>query len=166
MPEQAGKLAQAIYLSDMGVWFNELLAANFPKPVVKEILKTEGYLSKEELRERIKHMLADTRKLEYVIDLMQSMNPYDPRKAGVDNDLEQYAKIDKLPLEKVEAPTLVIHGTADADVKFEQARYAAEAIPGAEHYWIEGGTHLAFFVSDEAEEAQWAAADFLRRHLA
>ncbi len=165
MPEQIGKFTQAIVLSNPGLWLAELIAVNFPKPVLKQILKTEGYLTKGELKERVSHILKDSDKLEFAVDLLGTMNPYKPRKEGTEIDLEEGAKIDKLPLENVRAQSLIIHSMKDADVKFSDAEYAAATIPNAEHFWIEGGTHLGFWLSDQAEEVQVLAVDFLKKHL-
>lgn len=166
MPEKAGIVAQAIFLSNPGLWLDELLMMNFPKPVLKKILETEGLLSKDELKERVSHVLADPKKLEFAVDFFKTANPYKPRKEGTDIDLQEGEKIDKLPLENVKCPSLVIHGKKDADVKFSDGEYAASTIPVAEHYWIEAGTHFCFWLSDQAEEAQKIAVDFLRRHMA
>ena len=165
MPEQAGKLVQAVFMSNPGLWFEELITVNFPKPVLKLILKTGGYLTKEELKERVSDVLKDSQKLEFAVDLFRTMNPYKLRKEGTEIDFEEGAKIDKLPLEKVKAPSLIIHSKKDADVKFSDGEYAASTIPNAEHFWIEGGTHLGFWLSDQAEEAQVLAVDFLKKHL-
>ncbi|RLC68279.1 MAG: alpha/beta hydrolase [Chloroflexi bacterium] len=165
MPEKAGKVTQALFMSNPGIWFSELLAVNFPKPIIKQILKTEGYLTTKQLKDRVSHILEDTGKLEFAVDFFRTMNPYKPRKEGTDIDIEQGAKIDKLPLERVKAPTLVIHGEKDADVKFSDGEYAAATIPNAEHFWIEEGTHLGFWLSDQAEEVQGLAVDFLNKHL-
>jgi pimeloyl-ACP methyl ester carboxylesterase len=165
MPEKAGKVAQALFMSNPGLWFDELLAVNFPKPIIQEVLKTEGFLSKEQLKERVTHVLEDTGRLEFAVDFFKTMNPYSLRKEGTETDLEEGAKIDKLPLEKVRAPSLIIHGKKDADVKFGDGEYAASTIPNAEHFWIEEGTHLGFLLSDQAEEAQALAVDFLKKHL-
>ena len=40
-----------------------------------------------------------------------------------------------------------------------------ETIPGAEHLWIEDGTHLAFWTSDQAYECQETAVKFLKKYL-
>lgn len=166
LPEKAGKVAQAIFMSSPGLWLDELLMMNYPKPILKEILKTSGLLTKEELKERVSSILKDTRKLEFAVDFFKTANPYKLRKEGTEIDLEEGVKIDKLPLENVKCPTLVIHGKKDADVKFSDGEYAASTIPGAEHFWMETGTHFGFWLSDEAEEAQRVAVDFMRKHLA
>lgn len=165
MPKQAGKIAQAIFMSDSGLWFDQLLAENFPGPILQQIIKTESSLTKEEVRERVKHILADPRKLEYAIGFFRTMNPYSLRKEGVENDLAQCAKIDKLPLGKIKCPALILHGTRDADVHFADGVYAAETIPCAEHFWIDHGSHLGFLLSDQAEEAQQIAIAFFKKHL-
>jgi len=165
MPEKAGKAVQALFMSNPGLWFDELLAVNFPKPIIEEILKTEGFLTKEQLKERVTNILEDTGKLEFAMDFFKTMNPYSLRKEGTEIDIDEGAKIDKLPLGKVRAPSLIIHGKKDADVKFGDGEYAASTIPNAEHFWIEEGTHLGFWLSDQAEEAQALAVDFLKKHL-
>jgi pimeloyl-ACP methyl ester carboxylesterase len=50
-------------------------------------------------------------------------------------------------LERVRAPTLVIHGTHDRRVSFEAARYLAEHIPGARLYPFERRGHLPIFTA-------------------
>ena len=95
---------------------------------------------------------------------MNTMYPYKPRKVGTENDMEQYRKLTHLPLEKVRCPSLVIHGTHDADVKFYDGVYAYEHIRCCERYWIEEGSHLGFWLSPNAQEAQEMAAKFLNKH--
>jgi len=70
-----------------------------------------------------------------------------------------------LPVEEITCPTLVVHGTHDADVKFYDGVYAYEHIPGAERFWIEEGSHLCFWINPKSKEAQAYALDFLKRHM-
>ncbi len=48
-------------------------------------------------------------------------------------------------LARVQAPTLVTHGTHDRRVSLEAARYLAESIPGAQLHLFEGRGHLPIF---------------------
>jgi len=164
MPDQAGRVPQALFLSDPGLKFSLMLGDLFPGSVVKEIIQTEGRLSKAEMMARVGHIMGDEKKVDYVLKLFHSMYPYSRRKEGTENDLLNYSRISALPVEQIKAPALIIHGTADADVDFGDGLYAAGAIQGAEHFWIEKGTHLCFWVSPEAKEAQQAAIDFLRKN--
>jgi pimeloyl-ACP methyl ester carboxylesterase len=70
--------------------------------------------------------------------------PYSERKKGNVNDMEEFLKSTHLPLEQIRCPSLIIHGTHDADVKFFDGVY--EHIPGAERYWIEEGDHTGFWL--------------------
>jgi class 3 adenylate cyclase/pimeloyl-ACP methyl ester carboxylesterase len=50
-------------------------------------------------------------------------------------------------LEQVRVPTLVVHGTADLRVSFEEGRYLAAHIPEAQLYPFEGLGHLPIFTA-------------------
>jgi len=62
-------------------------------------------------------------------------------------------------LGRIEAPTLVVHGTADEMVPVENAEMIAGLIPGAHLVLLEGDGHLFFW-----EEPERAAA-LVREHL-
>ncbi len=165
MPDQAGKVEQALFLSDFGERLVHALMAHFPGLVISDLLGTEGYLTSKEQHERVKQVVADPEKLRVVKVICNSMNPYRLRKAGVDNDLIQLAAIDNLPLSEIKAPSLIIHGTADADVQFRDGDHAASTIAAAQHLWINRGTHLCFWLSPQATEAQEQAVAFVKAHM-
>ena len=78
----------------------------------------------------------------------------DPRRAGVDNDAAQISNLPNYPLERIDIPTLIVHGEADATVSYAHARAAADAIPG---------THETLFADGRAVNA---IAAFLAEHTA
>ena len=67
-----------------------------------------------------------------------------------------------LEVERICCPSLILHGTYDADVKFYDGVYAYEHIAGAERFWIEEGSHLGFWISPNALAAQEAAGRSLK----
>ena len=73
------------------------------------------------------------------------------------------AAIERLPFERVQCPTLVAHGTADADVPFADGEAAAREIPNAHLHRVEGGWHV-LNLGDGAAEFERAQVDFLRKH--
>jgi pimeloyl-ACP methyl ester carboxylesterase len=75
-----------------------------------------------------------------------------------------YRELTHLPVEKISRPTLVVHGTHDADVKLYDGVYVHEHVPDSERFWIEEGSHLGFWLSPHYGQAQQAARDFLARH--
>ena len=67
------------------------------------------------------------------------------RLPGTLNDMEQFSAISRLPLDRINAPILVIHGTADRVVPFAHAKRVADEAPNAELFAIEGGEHVSIF---------------------
>ena len=64
---------------------------------------------------------------------------------GTDNDIFQTRCDMPLPLEQIVAPTLVVHGTNDSVVPYEQAESLVSRVPGAQLLAIEGGEHVSIF---------------------
>lgn len=89
--------------------------------------------------------------------------PYEKRMPGTRND-EVQVRTMTLPLDRITTPALIIHGTRDGDVPFEDGVTAAARIPGALHYWMSDDDHLGFWLSPHAAVAQGAVRDFLREH--
>jgi 3-oxoadipate enol-lactonase len=69
-----------------------------------------------------------------------------------------YDRLDQLPM-----PTLVLHGTADMLVGFENAKRMARRIPHAELKEISGAGH--FFTSEQPELTSRLILEFLRTHF-
>jgi pimeloyl-ACP methyl ester carboxylesterase len=67
------------------------------------------------------------------------------RLPGTQNDVAQSRLPFAYPLERIAAPMLVVHGTADRVVPFAQAASLAGRAPGAELLAIENGEHVAIF---------------------
>jgi len=67
------------------------------------------------------------------------------RMPGTDNDIKQSRRPFAYLVERISAPALVVHGTADKAVPFAQAISLAARIPGAELLSIEDGGHVSIF---------------------
>ncbi|MDD5561727.1 MAG: alpha/beta hydrolase [Candidatus Omnitrophica bacterium] len=164
MPDTAGFFVQLLFLSPLGQKLNKILSDKNPAMFLQQLYQSEAYFTKEQLKKHVDFALKSPGGLDFVKAFMDTMYPYDVRKPGTENDMEQYRKLTHLPVEKIKCPSLVIHGTHDADVKFYDGVYAYEHIPGAERYWIEEGSHLGFWLSPHAQTAQEIAGDFLDRN--
>jgi len=75
--------------------------------------------------------------------------------------LMTFNSYDRLP--DVKVPTLVIAGTEDRSMPYENSKLLASRIPNAELATIENGGH-GLFISDPTEEVSKIVLDFLRRH--
>jgi pimeloyl-ACP methyl ester carboxylesterase len=164
MPETAGPVTEALTMSPLGMRFLGMIARRKPAWLLREVLQDTGYYTKQQLRAHIKASLDSPQDLAFVRGLMGSMNPYTPRRPGFENEARLFGSLARMPVERIRCPSLIIHGTHDADVKFYDGVYAYEHIPGAQRIWIEEGSHLAFWLGAAAPGAQTAAREFLNRH--
>lgn len=163
MPEQAGKLAQALYMTSIGLWITRKCMVYFPKAVIKNLIQTEGYLDPRRVDMRVNEILNSREKLEIVAGLMKCMADYPSRKTGTMNDMAVGAKTTWYNFSDITCPALIIHGTHDADVKFFNGVFAYERLASSikERFWIEYGTHFGFFFADQASAAQLKFREFL-----
>jgi pimeloyl-ACP methyl ester carboxylesterase len=145
-----------------GNWVMRFLASHAPKTTVSATLGAEGDLSKKELGALVSEALDHANERNVVLTMAEVVGDYSHRREGVDNDWERFGQIDSLELERIEAPTLLVHGSADTDVPPEHSDHAVAAIPGAEHLVMDRGTHLALWVHPEATKAQGRAIEKLR----
>jgi pimeloyl-ACP methyl ester carboxylesterase len=76
------------------------------------------------------------------------------RLPGTDNDIK-ITQTTTYPLEEIEVPALIVHGTGDRLVPFTQhGKSLAARIPGAKLLAIEGGEHMAIFTHRDEVRAQ------------
>ncbi|HWE89781.1 MAG TPA: alpha/beta hydrolase [Pseudonocardiaceae bacterium] len=163
MPETAGRFAQAMFLSHRGQQLTQLIARRWPAWLLRQTFQGTAHYTARQLAEHMDHALSSPDGVAFLRALIGTMNPYRPRIPGNDNDMTLFGDLDPLPLHHIRCPTLIVHGTHDADVKFCHGVRAHEEIPGAHRVWIEDGSHLGFWLSPHAAQAQDAAREFLDR---
>ncbi len=88
--------------------------------------------------------------------------PLSLRRAGQINDNEWAGQFERLPIERISAPTFVVHGTADQIIPYAHGEWVAQTVPGAKFLPLEGGGHLGFFTHSEIVLP--ALEEFLREH--
>ncbi|GAA4879916.1 alpha/beta fold hydrolase [Actinomycetospora straminea] len=145
-----------------GQWLLRLLAAHQPEQYIRGALASEGDLTEEQLAQRVQEVLADPAKRDLALALGPTAVPDAHRRAGYRNDLDRFAAITSLELEKVAAPTLVVQGSADSDVPPADSTFAADTIPDAELLTLDTGTHLALYTHPDAAAAQARVVAFLQ----
>jgi pimeloyl-ACP methyl ester carboxylesterase len=140
-----------LVFNDPAIWLYNKLAEHSPKFALKSIMIVESTFDNEEAEEMLSHVMKNPKKVNILMGLIKSMSPMSLREAGLDNDLAQLAAIDRLPLERITAPTMIFHGTNDGDVPFANAAHIAELVPNAQLYPVEEGFHI-LSLSDQADE--------------
>ncbi|MCE3550676.1 alpha/beta hydrolase [Pseudonocardia sp. RS11V-5] len=152
-----------LFTTGAGRWLLRLLAAHQPRQYIAGALSGEGDLTREQLARRVEEVFTDPVKRDFVLAIGPTASQDRSRRAGYRNDLEQFAAITSLELEKITAPTLLVHGGADNDVPPAHSAFAAATIPGAELLTLDAGTHLALYTHPDAASAQARVVDFLLR---
>jgi len=94
------------------------------------------------------------------IGSMQPRHPVGGRRQW--EAMQAFDSYDRLP--QIQAPTLVLHGTADRLVAPANAEVLASRIRGAELVWLSGAGHL--YHSEQAGEADAAVLAFVGKHPA
>ncbi len=140
----------------------QLMARFTPEKLVSATIAAQGALTEEQLAERVEQIMADDDKERFTLDLALAANHSGPRRAGYQNDARQFPAIESLQLERITAPCLIVHGTADSDVAPDYGSFAAARIPGADLVELAGGTHLALFVHPDAPQVQERAMRLFR----
>ncbi|GII43526.1 alpha/beta fold hydrolase [Planotetraspora phitsanulokensis] len=162
-PGGAGSPLRRTFLNTVGQKLTLLTAKFSFETIVAGTLDETSTFTEEQRTTRTSYIM-NTPDVQALFRAMFATTfPYQKRWVGTDNDAAQ-ARRGGLPLERITAPTLIIHGTQDGDVPFGHGESAAERIPRAERYWMEHDDHLGFWLSPEASRAQAAARDFLQRH--
>lgn len=100
--------------------------------------------------------------LELIMGLLGSFRMMSRRKSGLFNDTHQLIHLSVYPLEKITAPTLVLHGRADELVDFSHAETIVSGVSRARMIEIEDGDHL-FFATHQKQVVP-AIFEFLRQN--
>ncbi len=159
-----GSPVRTAFMNTVGWKLVRLTALASLRPVVSGTLGETSTFTEEQRTARTAHILDTPDVRMFFAAMLATTFPYQDRMPGTANDAEQVRLDRLLPLGRITAPTLVVHGTLDGDVPFADGEYAAARIPGAERYWMADDDHLGFWLSPGAGAAQNVVRGFLLRH--
>ncbi len=148
---------------DAFLWAADITGQIAPRLIGMSTIEMESSLDKDEQKKLIDDIIKDERRVGVLKNMMKSMSPADLREDGMRNDVVQLEKVKNLPLKNIQAPTLIIHGTDDADVSVEDAQLAAKQIPESELYLVQGGFHVMALM-DSIDEITGKRVSFLKEH--
>lgn len=109
-----------------GNWLLRLLADHAPKSTVSSTLAAEGDLTRSELKTLVAEAMDEEAEKDVVLTMARVVADHSNRAEWLENDMAKLGEIEDLELEKITAPSLIIHGTADVDV----TRTMATTLPG------------------------------------
>jgi pimeloyl-ACP methyl ester carboxylesterase len=133
-----------------------------PAHIVEETLSGEGSVRGEELHILTQQVMADPEQRQLILEIALTVNTAGKRRAGWQNDVTNFARIDSLDLGRVQCPVLLVHGDADTDASIEYSRSAHAELPNSTLIVMDQGTHLAFYAHPEASDVQEQARRWLQ----
>jgi pimeloyl-ACP methyl ester carboxylesterase len=159
---EPGSPLRTAFLNTVGQKLVRLTGILAPGTIVAGTLDETSTFTDEQKAERVAYIMDTPAVRTFFTALVDTTFPYADRTPGTSNDAVLAAVAP--PLDRISTPTLIVHGTQDGDVSFEDGMHASERVPGAERYWLEGDDHLGFWLSPASGSAQAAVRDFLRQH--
>jgi pimeloyl-ACP methyl ester carboxylesterase len=159
-----GSPARTAFMNTIGQKLVKLTAKVSLGTIAAGTLDETSTFTAEQKAQRTTHITDTPQVREFFRAMFGTTFPYEERMPGTRNDSEQARATTPLPLAQVTAPSLIVHGTQDGDVPFEDGVHAAGQIPGAQHHWMEDDDHLGFWLSPAAGDAQAVARRFLLHH--
>ncbi|KAJ3495393.1 hypothetical protein NLG97_g3424 [Lecanicillium saksenae] len=140
----------------------KFLSEKAPRHLVVGAIKGEGSLRGNELNALVEQVMADAAQRQLVLEMALTVNIGGERRKGWQNDLANFGAIKSLDLEKIQCPTLIIHGDADTDVLPSYSESAHARIPRSELVIMPMGTHLSFYAHPEANHVQDKVREFFK----
>ena len=161
-------LEEKLYLGylvydDAFLWTADAAGQIAPRLIGMSTIEMESSLNRDAQKKLLDNIMKDGRRVGVLKNMMKSMSPGELRENGMRNDVVQLEKVKDLPLKNIQAPTLIIHGTHDADVPVEDAHLAAREIPGSELYLVQGGFHV-MALADSIDEITGKRVAFLKEY--
>lgn len=150
------RVTDRVFGKDFADWLMVRAVVRFPEQM---LIDKEGEYLSEGDREILRQ---DPEKLRTLTNLVANLGPWSLRYEGCVNDRIQYTHIGERDPLPISAPTLVIHGTADACVDFSHAESVVRRIQSSELVAIEGAGH--FTLLTQSEENQPLIREFLHKH--
>ena len=142
------------------------IIASYPEFAIRHFLNADSTLPQQDVNTLTQEILHDPEKFKYIYRFYVLIRAFKTlRKAGVENDIEQAKVLPDINFSAIACPALICHGNADNVVSFEDGLLAASKIKQAEHFWMDGGSHLAFWLSADAERAHKNVIAFIQHHL-
>jgi len=161
-----GKLVMSPKAQNISYFFINQAMKKMPGLALADYVRTETTYDSKTGKQYIEQILNDPPQKLQVMALADAIVPALPRFEGVMNDLAVQQTLADLPLEKIKAPTLIVHSKHDGDVPYENATHAAGQIPDAELITVEQFGHRIWWGdASVTQEFQQRIEVFLQHHL-
>lgn len=149
---------------DGALWLVSVVARRWPRLALEAYLGVESTYGRAAIMRCVDEIMRRPEQIQRFIHLVDTVVPYHLREQGQANDLAQFARMPPCPLDRIGAPTLVMHSPCDGDVPFAHGDHAAATIPGAELFAVPAAGHF-LWLTDDADRVDERRAAFLASHM-
>jgi pimeloyl-ACP methyl ester carboxylesterase len=139
-----------------------ILRSDFIPWCIYAVIADAVYRANGVNRTLLARIKADQGKMDLLHTLYQTTFLTSLRREGIVNDVQQVAMLPPYPVERIIAPTLVIHAIDDPIVPFDSGEFTAQTVPGAQFLRLRQGGH--FSCVTHREEAIPVMRQFLSRY--
>ncbi|MDD5199419.1 MAG: alpha/beta hydrolase [Terrimicrobiaceae bacterium] len=146
---------------DMGAWFFVKQARRDPRWMLDAVFATDTNLDDRARSALVDFVMRDPAQLAFFRHLVGTQAPLSPRESGTRNDLLLVRALDPVAYEKIQAPTLLVAGSADSGSLWVDLKAITSRLPAAKVVTVGDAGHLVWFGPNSAA-AQQAVGDFLR----
>jgi pimeloyl-ACP methyl ester carboxylesterase len=146
---------------DMGAWFFLEQARRDPRGMLDAVLANDTTLDAAARAKQIDAVMADPAQLAFFRALLGTQAPLSPRETGTRNDLLQLRVPEPVAYEGIHAPTLLVHGSAEAGAPWTDLREITAKLPSAKVVTVENSGSLVW-LGAHADAARQAIVDFLK----
>jgi pimeloyl-ACP methyl ester carboxylesterase len=150
-------------LLDIGSWLFDMIAKYKPALSLRLMFRENTTLNPAQMDAAIEEIVKTPGQVAWYHGLIRATCPLTERKAGLENDLIQLSMVPRYPLENIDCPVLVVHGTADADVLMSHAEFVTSTVPNTESYILKNVGHV-IWLGDHLEDMNNKMLEFLNEH--
>ncbi|MHA1883179.1 MAG: alpha/beta fold hydrolase [Candidatus Thorarchaeota archaeon] len=149
---------------DFSAWLFDLLTRYRPSYSLKQMFAENADLDSKEIRNSVEYVMSNPSQVEWYKGFVRTACPLSPRKIGHDNDFEQLEHVNIPEIDRILAPTFIIHGTIDRVVPISHAEFTADSISNSEFYRLEDIGHIVWF-GPHVDQMNHDMSKFFKKHI-
>ena len=147
-------------IQDFLSWIT-IIAIRFAfKMTFKSIIKLETLLDKESIKKFADLVSTDKERRMWLKKFMDTTVPMSIRKLGLNHDVELLTSIEKIPVDNINAKSLLVYSKDDNDVKWLHAEYLETNLKDFELLVTHGGHFM--WVGEDMDKIKLKRIEFLK----
>lgn len=148
---------------DFSAWLFDLLTRHRPSYSLKQMFSENAALDSKQIRNSVRYVMSNPSQVEWYKGFVRTACPLSPRKTGHDNDFEQLEQVKIPEIDRILAPTIIIHGSIDRVVPISHAEFVVASISTSEFYRLEDIGHIVWF-GPHVDQMNTDMLEFFRRN--